>query len=67
VWATDGVYKWSVEVITFTHVRTVIYGTDDDALSACLSAERCCEEQRLQLWKPWMDDAIEAGWRSLGS
>lgn len=59
----DGTFHWRVEVTDFRHRRTHLTGKESEALSACLAAEKACEEQKALLWLPWMEEAVAAGWR----
>lgn len=59
----NGMYVWSVQIIDFDHKRHVVAGAAKTDLEACLAAEAECERQKSLLWKPWMVEAVAAGWR----
>lgn len=60
-------FKWRVDVWGWHNKdrseHTKFEGIAESALAACLAAERCAEKQKSKLWKPWMEEAIKAGWR----
>lgn len=58
-----GKFLWAVAVVNFKHERLAESGESRELSSACLAAEACADKWVNVLWKPWMKEALEAGWR----